>query len=84
MIDLIKCVKDSLSCYEVAEMVERNSLSRDSEAGKACYSNKRMKNLKQSDGIFINIDTGGKLKFEGSIHKYYNVKEVEERQNTTM
>lgn len=72
MIDLIKCTKSKLTSYEIAMLIEKNKLSNNSEAGQPCYSNKKTKNLKNGNGVFINIDTNGNLKIEFNLHKYHN------------
>lgn len=72
MIDLIKCTKSKLTSYETATLIDKNRLSFNSEAGKPCYSNKKTKNLKSGNGVFINIDTSGNLKIEFNLHKYHN------------
>jgi len=72
MIDLIKFEKKNVPSYEIATIVEKNRLSNNSEAGKPCYSNRKTKFSKQDEGVYIDISTAGNLKFECSLHKYYN------------
>jgi len=81
MIDLIKYTKSGLKNYEVIQLVAKNNLSNNSEAGKECYSNKRTKNFKQEHGIYIAIDVKRNLKLECSLQKYFNECTTGERQN---
>lgn len=75
MIDLITIQKLRLSENEIKRIVERNYLQTNSKDGVVCYDNKKIKNLAQAGGFFINIGTDNKLKVEGSLHKFYNKEE---------
>ncbi|MBD8389640.1 hypothetical protein [Dysgonomonas sp. BGC7] len=72
MIDLITLVKPSLSDEEIFNIVWRNGLQTNSKDGVVFYDNIGTKNLKQQNGLFIRIETNGRLKLEGSLHKYRN------------
>jgi hypothetical protein len=61
-----------LTDIEIASIIERNGLQRNSQAGKVYYDNQKIKNLSQQNGILIRIGTAGNLKMEGSLHKYRN------------
>ena len=81
MIDLITIVTPTLTDEAIDEIVFRNCLQTNSKDGEVWYSNDKTKNLAQQQGIYIAIDTLGKLKAEGSLHKYYNETRGYDRNN---
>ncbi len=66
---------------EISSLVERNHLQTNSKDGIVYYDNAHTKNFSQDQGIYILIDTNGKLKVEGSLHKYFNEINGRERNN---
>ncbi|WP_080902939.1 hypothetical protein [Parabacteroides sp. Marseille-P3160] len=72
MIDLITFQKMGLSTSEINRIASHNKLQLNSKDGAVCYDNAKTKNLEQSKGVFIQIETSQKLKVECSLHKYYN------------
>lgn len=81
MIDFITLVKPHLSDMEIKSIVDKNRLQTNSKDGIVYYDNANTKNFSQDQGIYILIDTNGKLKVEGSLHKYYNEINGQERNN---
>lgn len=84
MFDLITIITHSLDNAKIDGIVWRNGLQVNSEDGVICYSNKKTKNLIQQKGIYINIETNGKLTMKGSLHKYYNETSGLDRNNHNM
>ncbi|KAA6335033.1 hypothetical protein EZS27_016696 [termite gut metagenome] len=72
MIDQITFVKSGLQENEIMTIVETNHLQTNTKAGKPYYDNADTKNLEQQRGVFIRIETTGKLKIECNLHKYHN------------
>lgn len=81
MFDLITIVTPPLSADEINHIVWRNGLQTNSRDGAVFYDNIDTKNLKQQNGIYVKIETNGRLKAEGSLQKYYNEKSGNERIN---
>lgn len=84
MIDLITIVTPPLTADKVNNIVWRNGLQTNSKDGAVCYSNEKTKNFIQQKGIYINIDVNGRLRAEGSLHKYYNETSGADRNNYNM
>lgn len=66
---------------EIKSIVDKNRLQTNSKDGIVYYDNANTKNFSQDQGIYILIDTNGKLKVEGSLHKYHNEINGRERNN---
>lgn len=81
MFDLITITTPPLSDEKVNHIVWRNGLKENSRDGIVYYDNLDIKNLKQQKGIYIEVGTNRRLKLEGSLHKFYNEVENNERTN---
>jgi hypothetical protein len=84
MIDMITIVTSPLTDDKINNIVWRNGLQTNSKDGVVCYSNEKTKNFIQQKGIYINIDTSGRLRAEGSLHKYFNDISGNDRNNYNM
>lgn len=84
MFDLITIVTPPLTDAKIDHIVWRNGLQTNSRDGAVFYDNIDTKNLKQQKGIYVRIETNKRLKAEGSLHKYYNEKSGNERNNYNM
>lgn len=83
MIDKITLVKNNLSNVEKLQIIETNNLQYfyNESTDLQIFDNARTKNL--TGGILIKI-VGGKLKIEGSIHKYFHYLEFRTLENYTV
>lgn len=84
MIDLITINTIPLSDEKINHIVWRNHLQTNSRDGEVCYSNEKTKNFLQQNGIYISVDTSGRARIEGSLHKYFNEISGNERNNYNM
>lgn len=70
MVDKVIFSKYNITTSELAHLQEKGKLRRHEKNGKTYYDNKDTKDF--NGGFFIQVDTHGKLKATGSVHKFRN------------
>lgn len=81
MIDLITLIRPGLSPDEVLTVVAWNGLQTNTKDDVVFYDNLSTKNLAQQKGMYIRVEASGKLKAEGSLHKFFNETHTGDRSN---